>query len=144
PEDLHSYEDIADNPDINVAIMQGATEIGFVQEKGVDEDQIQTVPDIPASFSAVESDRAEVTTGTEMTIKMALESSDNDDLEFVEDFEQPDVEGNPSYGAAAFRQDDQDLIDAYNEKLAELKEDGTVDELLEDNYFSAESNSVEE
>src|SRR5690625_389934 len=29
PLDLHSYEDIANNPDITVSIMQGATEIGF-------------------------------------------------------------------------------------------------------------------
>src|SRR5690625_6194184 len=85
--------------------MQGATEIGFVQEMGVDEDQIKSAPDIPATFSDVESGRADVTTATEMTLKMALLSADNDDIEFVEDFEQPDVEGNPSYGSAAFKQD---------------------------------------
>lgn len=143
PLNLTSYKDIADNPDVTVAIMQGATEIGFVQEEGVSEDQILTVPDIPASFSAVESGRAAATTGTEMTIKMALESADTDALEFVENFEQPDVEGNPSYGAAAFRTDDNELREAYNEKLAELKEDGTVAELLEANYFSAQMNMVE-
>lgn len=143
PLNLTSYQDIANNPDITVAIMQGATEIGFVQDEGVSENQILTAPDIPATFSAVESGRAAATTGTEMTIKMALESADTDELEFVENFEQPEVEGNPSYGAAAFRIDDEELRRTYNEKLAELKEDGTVAKLLEQNYFSEQMNMVE-
>ncbi|WP_217587322.1 ectoine/hydroxyectoine ABC transporter substrate-binding protein EhuB [Lentibacillus saliphilus] len=143
PLNLTSYKDIADNPDVTVAIMSGATEIDYVQTEGVSEDQILAVPDIPASFSAVSSGRADVTTGTEMTVKMALESAENDDLEFVSDFEQPNIEGVPSYGAAAFNQKHTDLVEAYNEKLKELKEDGTVGELLEANYFSAEGNSVD-
>lgn len=144
PENLTSYEDIANNPDITVSIMQGATEIGFVKDVGVDEDQIKTAPDIPATFSDVQSGRADATTGTEMTIKMALLSADTDELEFVEEFEQPDVEGNPSYGAAAFRQSDEKLLEEYNKALAKLKEDGTVAELLEANDFSEVSNMVEE
>lgn len=144
PLNLTSYKDIADNPDITVSVMAGATENGFLKDEGVDPDQIQSAPDIPATFSAVESGRADATTGTEMTIKMALESADTEELEFVEEFEQPDVEDNPSYGAAAFNQDDDDFREAYNEKLKELKEDGTIAKILEDNYFSAEMNMVED
>lgn len=144
PEDLHSYKDIADNSDAVVSIMSGATEIDFVQSEGVDEGQVQTAPDIPATFSAVESGRADATTGTEMTIKMALESADTDKLEFVEDFEQPDIEGVPSYGAVAFHPENEELLEAFNEKLAELKEDGTIAKILEDNGFSEEMNMVED
>lgn len=141
PKNLHSYEDIANDPDLTVSIMSGATENDFVTQEGVDEDQIQSAPDIPATFSAVESGRADATTGTEMTVKMALESAGNDKLEFVDDFEQPeDIEGVPSYGAAGFKKGDDKLREAYNEKLAELKEDGTVAELLEKNGFDPETN----
>ncbi|PAV30848.1 ectoine/hydroxyectoine ABC transporter substrate-binding protein EhuB [Virgibacillus profundi] len=143
PLGLESYTDIADNPDVTVSVMAGATENEFLKTEGVNPDQIQSAPDIPATFSAVESGRADATTGTEMTIKMALESADTDQLEFVESFEQPDVEGVPSYGAAAFHLDNDELREAYNEKLAELKEDGTVAELLEKNGFSEEMNMVE-
>ncbi|RKQ33164.1 ectoine/hydroxyectoine ABC transporter substrate-binding protein EhuB [Oceanobacillus halophilus] len=142
PLDLQSYKDIADNPDVTVVVMEGATEIEFLKSEGVSEDQIETAPDIPATFSAVQSGRADATTGTEMTVKMALESAGTDALEFVETFEQPDIEGVPSYGAAAFNLEDQELVDAYNEALASLKEDGTVAELLEANGFSEESNMV--
>ncbi|SFE14899.1 amino acid ABC transporter substrate-binding protein, PAAT family [Lentibacillus persicus] len=143
PKDLHSYADIAEK-DATVSIMSGATEIEFVQQEGVSEDQIQEAGDIPATFSAVESGRADATTGTEMTIKMALESAGNDQLEFVEDFEQPDIEGIPSYGAAAFHPDNDELREAYNEELQKLIDDGTVAELLEQNGFSAEGNAPPE
>ncbi|SES98116.1 amino acid ABC transporter substrate-binding protein, PAAT family [Oceanobacillus limi] len=133
PLDLHSYSDIAE-ADATVSIMSGATENEYVKTEGVDAGQIQAAADIPATFSAVSSGRADATTATEMTLRMALETS-GDDLEFVEDFEQPDIEGIPSYGAAAFHKDSDELREAYNEKLAELKEDGTIVELMEQNGF---------
>lgn len=144
PLGLHSYTDIADNPDAVISIMSGATENDFVVSEGVDEDQIQSAPDIPATIAAVESGRADATTGTEMTLIMALESADSDNLEFVEDFEQPDIEGVPSYGAVAFHPDDTELLEAFNEKLEELKADGTVQEILEKNGFDAERNFPED
>lgn len=142
PLDLHSYKDIADNSDASVSIMSGATEIEFVDSEGIDEGQIDKAPDIPATIDAVATGRSDATTATEMTAKMA--AMDNDKVEFVEDFEQPDVEGVPSYGAVAFHPDDEELLEAYNETLAELIEDGTVSEILEDNYFDGERNLPED
>lgn len=144
PLDLHSYNDIADNPDVTVSIMSGATENDFAISEGVDESQIQSAPDIPATIAAVESGRADATTATEMTLIMALESADSDSLEFVESFEQPDIDGVPSYGAVAFHPDNTELLDAFNEKLAELKEDGTIAQILEDNGFDSERNYPED
>src|SRR5690625_74777 len=144
PLNLHSYKDIADNPDVTVSIMSGATEINFVKSEGVDEGQIQEAPDIPATIAAVESGRADATTGTEMTLLDALESADSDNLEFVEDFEQPDIEGVLSYGAVACHTDQTELLDWYNDKLAELKESGKIAEILEDNGFDGERNYPED
>nr|WP_317944419.1 ectoine/hydroxyectoine ABC transporter substrate-binding protein EhuB [Sporosarcina saromensis] len=143
PENLRSYKDIAANPDIKVAVMSGATEKDFMMREGVDESQIMMVPDIPATFAAVESGRAHATTGTEMTIKMALESANKDKLEFVTDFEQPDIEGVPSFGAAAFRIDDDELREAYNAELKKLKESGKIAELIEPFGFTEEMNVVD-
>ncbi|MFD1928027.1 ectoine/hydroxyectoine ABC transporter substrate-binding protein EhuB [Sporosarcina siberiensis] len=143
PMNLRSYKDVADNPDIKIAVMSGATEIDFLLREGVAENQIMKVPDIPASFSAVESGRAHATTGTEMTIKMALESANKDKLEFVNDFEQPKIEGNPSFGAAAFRIDNVELREAYNAELTKLKKEGKIAALIEPSGFSAEMNVVD-
>lgn len=144
PLDLHSYKDIADNPDAMISIMSGATENNFVVSEGVDEDQIQSAPDIPANIADVESGRADAATATEMTLIMALESADSDNLEFVEDFKQPDIDGVPSFGAVAFHPDNEELLEAFNEKLAELKADGTVAQILEDNGFDPERNFPDE
>ena len=144
PLGLKSYKDIADNDEATISIMSGATENEFVVSEGVDESQIQGAPDIPATIAAVESGRADATTGTEMTLIMALESADSDNIEFVEDFEQPDIDGVPSYGAVAFHPDETELLEAYNEKLAELKESGKIAEILEDNGFDAERNYPED
>src|SRR5690625_923094 len=144
PLDLHSYKDIADNPDVIISIMSGATENDFVISEGVDESQIQNASDIPGTIAAVESGRADATTGTEMTLLEAMESANSDNLEFVEDFEQPDIPGVPSYGAVAFHPDNQELLEAFNEVLAELKADGTIQEILEANGFDRERNFPEE
>ncbi|MFP7201064.1 ectoine/hydroxyectoine ABC transporter substrate-binding protein EhuB [Lysinibacillus halotolerans] len=143
PQNIQSYKDIAANPDLKVVVMEGTTEIEFLQQEGVSPDQIITAPDIPATFSSIQAGRADATTGTEMTVKMALESAGTDKLEFVETFEQPAVNGVPSYGAAAFNLENEELRDAYNEKLQELKENGTIAKILEDNGFSEVSNMVE-
>jgi len=143
PRNIQSYKDIAANPDLKVVVMEGTTEIQFLQQEGVSPDQIVTAPDIPATFSSIQAGRADATTGTEMTVKLALESAGTDELEFVETFEQPDVEGVPSYGAAAFNMEDEELRNAYNEKLKALKENGTIAKILEENGFSEVSNMVE-
>lgn len=142
PKNLHSYKDIADNPDVTVSIMAGATENEFVKHEGVDAKQIQSAPDIPATLSAVESGRADVTTATAMTLKEALDSLGSDKLELVMDFEQPNIDGIPSYGAAAFHQDNDDLREAYNEVLHELKSSGKILEYYEANGFPPELTEV--
>lgn len=143
PHNLKSYKDIAGNKDITISIMSGATENEFVTSEGVDDAQIQSAPDIPATIAAVESGRADATTGTEMTLLMALDSADSDNLEFVEDFKQPDISGVPSYGAVAFHPNNKELLAAYNEKLSELKENGSLAKILEENGFDAERNFPE-
>ena len=144
PEGIQSYADIAENPDVTLALMEGTTQFDFVAQEGVSDDQIMSVADIPGQLSAVQSGNADVAAATEATIRTAYESLDSDDVELVEDFEQPDVEGIPSYGAAAFNQEDEELRDAYNEALETLKEDGTIDEILDNaDGFTADSNRVE-
>lgn len=144
PEDIHSYADIADNSDVTLALMEGTTQFDFVEQEGVSSDQIMSVADIPGQLSAVQSGNADVAAATEATIRSAYESFDSEDVELVEDFEQPDVEGIPSFGAAAFNGEDEELKDAYNEALETLKEDGTIDEILDSSEgFTAENNRVE-
>lgn len=144
PHDIHSYADIAENEEVTLALMEGTTQFDFVDQEGVSDDQIMSVADIPGQLSAVQSGNADVAAATEATLRAAYESLDSDDVELVEDFEQPDISGVPSYGAAAFNMDDEELRDAYNEALETLKEDGTIDDILDDaEGFTADANRVE-
>lgn len=144
PLDIHSYADIAENPDVTVALMEGTTQFDFLDQEGVDSGQIMSVGDIPGQLSAVQSGNADVTAATEATLRAAYESLGSANVEVVEDFEQPDIEGIPSYGAAAFNLEDEELREAYNDALETLKEDGTIDEILDNSEgFTADSNRVE-
>lgn len=144
PHNIQSYADIGENPDVTVALMEGTTQFEFLETEGVNSEQFMSVADIPAQLSAVQSGNADVTAATEATLRAAYESLDSDDVEIVEDFEQPDILGIPSFGAAAFNIDDEELRTAYNEALSTLQEDGTIDEILDNSEgFTAENNRVE-
>jgi len=139
PKNLHSYEDIAKLPDVKIAVMSSAMEVDYLKQSGVREEQIVLVPDIPAVIDAVKTGRADAATGTQLTMKEALQSAGQKELELVSDFKQPDVEGIPSYGAAVFRQDDDQLREAYNKELQKLKDSGKLLEILQKNGFGEEN-----
>lgn len=138
PHELHSYEDIINNPDITVAVMVGAAELSYMQELGVPDSQILTVPDQPSAISALQAGRAQAVTMTGPALQAALDSADDANLERVENFEQPIIDGESvrGYGAAAFRQEDDDFREAFNEELEKLKESGQLLEILEEFGFT--------
>lgn len=133
PHDIHSYADIAANPEVKVAVMVGAVEIGYLEAMQVPADQIVQVPDQAAAISALQSDRAQVITMTGPSLQAMLESANDSDIERVMDFEQPIVDGESvrGYGATAFHKDDAEFRDAFNKELQKLKDSGELLEILE-------------
>lgn len=129
PMDLHSYEDIRDS-DAKVAVLNGGTEQEFLKEVGVSEENMMPVPSVSEGFSAVKTGRADVTTATELTVKKAIQDSGGDELEYVEDFIQPDIPGVPSYGAAGFSKSSDALREEYNKTLEELRDSGKIEEVI--------------
>ncbi|MCU9601684.1 ectoine/hydroxyectoine ABC transporter substrate-binding protein EhuB [Caldibacillus kokeshiiformis] len=138
PKNIHSYEDIANNEDIKVAVMNGAIEIEYLKAVGVKDSQMEIVQDIPSSIAAVENGRADVTTMTGPTLENALKTADADKIEVVEDFEQPVIDGESirGYGAAAFRIGDDEIREAYNEELQKMKESGELLEIISEFGFT--------
>ncbi|RLQ85024.1 ectoine/hydroxyectoine ABC transporter substrate-binding protein EhuB [Planomicrobium sp. Y74] len=133
PNDINSYEDIAANPDLTVAVMSGAIEREYMLSNGVAENQIQQVNDISAVITALDTGRVDAITMTDLTLQTAMQDQETENIEIVEDVEQPIVDGEEviGYGAAVFHPDDQDLLERYNEILAEFKESGRLLELME-------------
>jgi polar amino acid transport system substrate-binding protein len=103
PMGITSYQDIADDPTIRVGTGAGWLEYDYMVAVGVAEGQIVTFPDAPSGMAGLQADRIDVFTGTSLTMRNIADRTDG--VEFVEDFEQPVIDGETviSYGAAAFR-----------------------------------------
>ena len=90
PKNLHSYEDIADNPDVSVAVMQGAIEKQYLKQVGVKESQIKTVQDQPAALAMLKTGRVDAITMTGPSLREVLKAEGDDGVETVEDFQTTD------------------------------------------------------
>jgi polar amino acid transport system substrate-binding protein len=132
PLDLHSYEDIAANPDVRVGTGSGYLELDYMMAAGVSEDQITTFPDDPSGVAGIQAGQIDAWTGTRPTLLQTLATTDDPNLELADPFEQPTVDGEPviSYGGAAFRYDDLEFRQAFNEELQNLKDSGQLLELI--------------
>ncbi|WP_337158978.1 ectoine/hydroxyectoine ABC transporter substrate-binding protein EhuB [Pseudomonas putida] len=114
PKGLHSYADIAKNPDVKLAIMAGTVNLAYARESGVKDEQILQVPDTTAQLQAVRAGRADAAVGTQLTMK-GLAKKGGDKVQAITDF--TDDPAHTGYGALAFRPEDKDLRDAVNAEL---------------------------
>ena len=132
PLDLHSYEDIAANPDVSVGTGAGYLENDFLLAVGVSEDQIVNFPDDPSGFAGLQAGQIDAWTGTRPTLLKMLEDAGTDDFELAEPFTQPVIEGESvvNYGAAAFRFEDEELRQEFNIHLEDIKEEGMLIDLI--------------
>ncbi len=69
PKNLHSYANVAKQPDAKLAIMAGTAELGYARKAGIKDDQILQVPDTTAQLQAVRARRADAAVGTALTMK---------------------------------------------------------------------------
>lgn len=132
PLDLHSYEDIAANPDVTVGTGAGYLENDYMTAVGVSEDQIVNFPDDPSGFAGLQAGQIDAWTGTRPTLLKLLETAGTDDFEIAEPFTQPVIDGVSiiSYGAAAFRYEDLSMRQEFNTQLEAIKEEGVLIDLI--------------
>ncbi len=121
PKDLHSYDDIKNNPAIKVAIVSGADQLEFLHGVGIPDSQIVMIPTNADALSTVETGRADAYAATELTVAKLAEHSK--DVAPAEPFKDPVVNGKTirSYGGFTFRMQDKDLYDAFNTALVAFK-----------------------
>ena len=138
PLGIHSYQDIANNPEVTIAVPSGTIEYDYLIQSGVPESQILTVPDLASALSAVQSGRANAFTATEPALRSTIETAGDDSIEMVTDFTQPVIDGESvqDYGATVFREADQDFINVWNEELRKLEESGELLRILEKHGFN--------
>jgi polar amino acid transport system substrate-binding protein len=132
PFDLHSYEDIAANPEVRVGTGTGYFEEEYLLGVGVSEDQIVLFPDDPSGMAGLQAGQIDAWTATAPTLQKLLETTGDPGFELADPFTQPIVNGQSvaGYGAAAFRYEDIDFRNAFNTELTALKDSGQLLDLI--------------
>lgn len=117
PKDIHSYEDVANDPDVRVAVMAGAAEGRYLAKAGVPEDRIVALQDPGAMLAAVVSGRADAATLTPGSVRSMAEKS-ADKVEAADPFITP--EWATSYSSVPFRKEDVALREAFSAALKDF------------------------
>ncbi len=137
PKNLTDLDSVAAAGDVKLAVQSGAIEDGYAKELGIT-NTVQ-VDSASAGLEAVQSGLADAFALTAVSLNWMTE--DMDDLETTEAFVQV-IDGVEQIGAGAtvFRQDDTELLEAYNEELAKITGDEQAYlDLVEPFGFTAEN-----
>ena len=133
PLDINTIQDVLDNTDLKIAVLTGAFEEGILNEAGVPADQQVPVKDARSGLESIGADRADAFLLPTLSLRDLIE--DGDGLEVTEP-----IEDAPRTGSgAAFRTDDTELLDAYNEALAEFKKTDEFSNILTEWGFDPEA-----
>ncbi|MGB3388638.1 MAG: ectoine/hydroxyectoine ABC transporter substrate-binding protein EhuB [Pseudaminobacter sp.] len=115
PKDVKDYSSIKDNPDLKLAVMAGAVEVGYAKDAGVSEGQLVVLPDQSSLVAAVQSGRADAAALTALSI--ADMASKAEGVESTTPFGEVAGKSVKGHGGFGFRKDDTDLLEAFNTEL---------------------------
>lgn len=117
PHDLTNMQSIAES-DVTMAAMRGAIEADYANDLGIEPVLVGNPQD---GMDAVTSGRADVFALTGISLNWMVENSGTDAVEVTDSFV-AEIDGVKQYGAGGtvFRQEDEELRDAYNEHLADI------------------------
>ena len=117
PENLHDMQDVQE-AGVTFAAMNGAVEESYAQDLGIDLMTVNTPQD---GMDAVTSGRADVYALTGISLRAMAENNPDEPVEVTEAFEAV-VDGVIQVGAGStvFRDEDTELLDAYNEAAADI------------------------
>lgn len=135
PLNFTSYADIAAHPSAKVGAPGGGTEERLALEAGVPRDRVIVVPDAQSGIKMLQDGRIDAYGLPILSISDLLAKANDPNLEMY-----APVKNTPVYCAgAAFRKGDEDLRDAYDKVLAEIKASGEFAKIVEPFGFSGEA-----
>ncbi|MCC8978570.1 transporter substrate-binding domain-containing protein [Bradyrhizobium acaciae] len=125
PKHLSGYAQIAQNPDIELAVLTGSAQEAFALKQGISSAQLVRVPDIQAGIATVRGGRAHAFAVGQFSVPHPQRKG----VEVVVDKRAP-ITGM----AVAFRKDDAHFRDAFNEQLTLLRSGGAMKDLYVGKY----------
>jgi polar amino acid transport system substrate-binding protein len=141
PDNLSDFESAAD-AGITVGVFSGAVSGPYLEAAGVESSNIVTVPDQQAGLLQLDQGRIDAFTLTSITLNWMIQQDPSLPYEVTTPFTPVDPKtGDKIYGCggAVFRQDDDDLVDAFNGQLHELITNEELTPLIEKFGFGPET-----
>lgn len=129
PMDLSDFESVTESG-ATLGVLAGAVEEGYATGSGVPDDQISAFQTTPDLFDALSAGRVDTVALTAITVRDQV--ADLDGYTATDGFV-PVVDGEEQLGcgAFAFRYEDEEFRDAFNEILNEMKDDGEILPIIE-------------
>ena len=124
--DVTSIEDLSGR---RVAVQQGTTGAAYARENVPDDAEVIAFPSDAELYQAIQSGNVD---GVLQDLPVNLDHTQDGQFEIVEEFETDE-----QYGFAVAEEGKENLLEAVNEQLAELRDNGEYDEIY-NQYFSAE------
>lgn len=141
PLDLHSFEDVAVRGAARLGVVGGTVEHGYARSVGVPEDRIVVFPDNVSGLEAVRTGRVDAFAATILTVNDLLRKAGDSSMERADPFHDPVIDGRSvrGFGAFGFRKQDRQLVEEFNQKLAEFIGSEAHLKLVESFGFSADT-----
>lgn len=139
PLKIHSYKDIADNPNIIIGTARGNVQAKTAVEAGVSDERQVLFPDNQSALSALIAGRVQAVSGTAASMVVLARDAQAAGVERALPFSGArDATGQERFGypGLAFRKEDADFRDAYNAELKKMISDGTLLEIYKRYGFS--------
>jgi len=126
PLGLNSYEDVA-NSDATLGVLAGGVEEGYALDLGVPEDRITLFDEATSLAEGLQAGRVDAIAATSLSIRAQLDRLADSNLEMTAGFT-PVIDGVPQRGCGGFgfRTADQELRDAFNDILVEMKGSNSI------------------
>lgn len=122
PLELHSYEDVARQANVKIAVLEGAIEEAIIRSLGISDARVMRVPDALTGRVAVESGAASALALSAPSIHTMVRNQELGRTEVAEPFHQPSGKelSYVGYGGIVFRKSDTRLLEAWNREQREF------------------------
>ncbi|MES0160200.1 MULTISPECIES: ectoine/hydroxyectoine ABC transporter substrate-binding protein EhuB [unclassified Mesorhizobium] len=139
PHNIHSYTDVAKNPDLRMGGGRGSSNTENAIKAGIPKERVVMFQDTQSSVAALLAGRIEADTESLGTaISTVNDPQLKGKIELAKPFTGlvlPNGKEAANYASIAFRPEDAKLRDAYNHSLEKLKADGTIRQVINKNGF---------
>jgi polar amino acid transport system substrate-binding protein len=138
PLGITDFESIASNSDATLGVLGGAVEVGYAEAAGVPESQMETFDTTDNAFEGLLDGRVDAVALTSITINWQVQQIGNDSIEATDGFV-PVIDGEEQFGCGGygFRFENQDLRDAFNDILNDMKANDEILPIIEQYGFDA-------